>query len=434
MANNKEDPYAIFNRVIVGDNTNPSGEEHAGVSLRSSDKVNINLSSPIQVVMKEAFSIPSPILVATFIDAEGDAMNATKLHSASTYTLTFESYDGSKIKSKWNLSHIDHTNTMAGQSTQGTFSVYFVHETWKSFAYEIHCRGWSQVKYSDIVNQIAGEAGFDVSKIQNTDEVFESLQQPNWSNAKMMKWILSRAGAAGKGGEFEYTISMDGKFAFAPFSSYLNREFRIRDSLSRIPTIYLGGQARDQGQKNTQERESNTTANIYASNYVVVEDSTNNHKQGAGGVVNSWYNFNRARYNRKPMKYSEVSNDQSSEFSLVNKSYEDSPMFLGHGRNHIEAEQIGENRINSIVNGMQKVRVSLPTTTVLRVGEVVNFKIPVSIEYVENQGKFNEIHSGKYVIASVTNNLDAGKKIPTFTTELLLVRQGTNSKESSYYV
>jgi len=425
----KDNPYAIFDRVILGDNTEASGEEFAGLSLVSSEELNITLSKPTQVVMKEAFSIPSPLLVITFMDLHGDAMNATKLDSAATYTLKMESYDGSKIQSKWNMSHIDHSNTSIGQSEMGTFSVYFVHETWKSFAYEIHCRGWSQVKYSDIVNQIAGESGFDVTKIVNTDERFESLQQPNWSNAKMMKWILSRAGS-GKAGEFEYAISMDGKFVFAPFSSFINREFQVRNELGPVPTIYLGGQAK----QNIQRRDQNTRANIYASNYKVVEDSTNNHKQGAGGVVNSWYDFNTARYNRENMAYSDVSNQQTSEWSLVNKSYEDSPLFMAHGRNHIEAETIGENRINSIVNGMQKVRVLLPTTTVFRVGEVVNFKIPIGIEFVEDQGKFNEIHSGKYVVASVTNHYNNRTNNPTFTTELLLVRQGINKKESSYYV
>ena len=425
----EQDPNAIFNRVIVGDPIDSNGEEHTGISLRSSDEVNISMSKPLQVVMREAFSIPSPMLIATFLDAHGDAMNATKLDSAATYTLTLESYDGSKIESKWNLSHIDHANSVIGSSEQGTFSVHFVHETWKKFAYEIHCRGWSNKKYSDVVKEIADECNFDVTDIIETEETLESIQQPNWTDAKMMRWIMSRAGAASKGGEYEYSISMDGKFVFAPFSSYINREFKIREGLDNIPIIYLGGQPN----QSEERRKNNSGSNIYASNYSIVEDSTDNHKQGAGGVVNAWYDYNEAEYKREPLKYSETSNVQTSEWSLVNEDYEDSPLFLSHGRNHIEAETIGENRICSIVNSMQKVRVLLPSSTVLRVGEVVNFKIPNPLKFVEDQGKYNEVHSGKYVIASVTNNLDNDKKDPTFTTEILLVRQGIDKKESSYY-
>jgi len=426
----EQDPNAIFNRVIVRNPLDSEGEEHKAVSLRCDDELKISMSKPLQVVMREAMSIPSPVLVVTFMDAHGDAMNATKLNSASRYTLVLESYDGSKIESKWYLSHVNHSNSVIGSSEQGTFSVHFVHETWKKFAYEIHCRGWSNSKYSDIVREIADECSFDVTDIIDTEETLEAIQQPNWSNAKMLKWIMTRAGSSNKGGEYEYAISMDGKFVFAPFSSYIQREFQIREDLNEIPIIYLGGQP----SKSQERRDNNSKTNIYASNYYVVEDSMDNHKQGAGGVVNAWYDFNNAEYRREPLKYSETSNLQTSEWSLVNEDYEDSPLFMSHGRNHTEAETIGENRICSVVNAMQKIRVLLPSSPVLRVGEVVNFKIPNPLKYVEDQGKYNEVHSGKYVIASVTNNLDNDKKNPTFTTEILLVRQGIDKKESNYYV
>ena len=443
MANKEENPNAIFDGVTLRTAVGNDGHATVGVSLECDDPVNLALSKPLQVITKESLSTPSPMLIVTFLDAHGDLMNAKKLDSAAGYELKMESYEGSTSISRWKMSHIEHKNTVIGESSQGTFSVHFVHETWKDFAYLIKCRGWKNKKYSDVVNEIANECGFDVTDIVDTKETIETIQQPNWTNAKMVRWIMSRCTPSDGSGEYEYAISIDGKFVFAPLSSFINQEFQLRESVTDPVEIYLGNRpySNDVGGKQNQvnskikkKRDSDNPSTSYsATNYMIVENSSDDHKQGAGGVVNSWYNFDNAEYKREKMKYSESSNLQLSEWSLVNQDYEDSPLFLFHGRNAKEAETIGENRITNVVNAMQKVRVIIPAAPNIKAGEIVEFTIPNPDKYKDYQGVSNEFHSGNYIVHSVTNNIDASNKAPMFNTELLLVRQGVDKKEVDYY-
>lgn len=419
---------AIFDMMKV---RNPfgSGEEWIGMSLKCEDDLNMSLSKPLQVITSEKFS-SSPLLVVTFIDGNGDLMNAKKLDSAASYELILESYDGSRVVSEWNLSHISHKNNILGQSQQGMFSLNFVHKTWKDFSYKTHCRGWGQTRYSEVVSQIASECGFDVTDIAPTKDTIETIQQPNWTNAKLLTWIMSRAYPTNGSGQFEYSLSIDGKFVFAPLSDFIKQEFRLRGNIKGVPRIYLHGLPENSKQTHSRIK-SNDDVVFYATNYSVVEDSGDNHKQGAGGVSNSWYDFDSGKYKRENVLYSDTSNLQLSEWSLVNNGYEDSPLQMTHGRNDIEAGRIAENRVVSVVNAMQKVRVLMPTSTVLKVGEVVELYIPNPREHRDQQGMYNEIHSGKYVVSSVTNHMN-NRRSPTFTTELLLVRQGVDKKESEY--
>ena len=443
MAKTQENPNAIFSGVTVRTAVGNDGDANVGVSLICDDPVDLSVSKPLQIITKEALSIPSPMLIVTFLDAHGDLMNAKKLDSAVGYELKMESFDGSTSVSRWNMSHIEHKNTVQGESSQGTFSVHFVHETWKDFAYVTKCRGWKRKKYSDVVKEIADECGFDVTEIADTKREIETIQQPTWTNAKMIRWIMNRCHPLEGSGEYEYSISIDGKFVFAPLSSFINQDFQLREGADEPIEIYLGhkpyssdvegGQKRINKKIKKKREKDNPNASYSAMNYMIVEDSSENHKQGAGGVVNSWYDFDNAEYKREEMKYSDTSNLQLSEWSLVNEDYEDSPLFLFHGRNAKEAENIGENRITSVVNAMQKVRVILPASPNLKAGEIVNFTIPNPNEYKDYQGINNEFHSGKYIIHSVTNNIDASNKAPMFNTELLLVRQGVDKKEVDYY-
>lgn len=429
MSENKNVLFSkTFRRNSLGED-----EDTMSISMECDDELGIELSIPIQVVTYEALSTPSPFLVVTFLDGRGDLMNAKKLDTGATYRLVMGSYDESVIESEWTLSHIQH-HTSSGMSNNGTFSLHFVHTTWKEFAYNTHCRGWAETSYSDIVSEIAEECGLDITDVIATDGTPEHVQQPTWTNAKMIKWIMERCYPSDGSGEYEYSISIEGNFVFAPFSSFINQDFLIRDSSSGDPIeIFVGGHPR--GDRRKDFIKNNERSQFTATSYSVIEQSNSYHRQGAGGVVNSWYDYDEAEYHREEFKYSDSSNIQLSEWSAVNEEYETCPLHLHHGRNSDEAENIGENRICSVVNGMTQVRVLVPTSTILRVGEVVDLIIDVPDESKEDQGQKNEIHSGRYVIGSVSNNFRSGSKnrAESFMTELLLVRQGNDKKESNYY-
>lgn len=431
MSNKQGNRNALFSKTVVR-NPESEGDDSISISMECDDVLDIQLSVPTQLTTYEAFSMGCPVLVISFLDGRGDLMNAKKLDTNATYILNLASYDGSEIESKWKLSHIEHINTSIGQSSQGAFSLHFIHDSWKAFAYDIHCRGWAKKKYSDVIEEIASECGFEITGIEETNDTLEYIQQPNWPNARFIRWMMERSSPSEGSGEFEYSVSIDGKFMFAPFSAFINRTFQIREGATKPIELYVGAPQTDEKRRSSARKQlTNVQAKVLS--YSVLEQSNAYHKQGAGGVVNSWYDFDTAEYTREPFTYSDSSNLQLSEWSVVNEEWETSPVHLNHGRNALEAEYIGENRITSIVNGMNQVRVVIPTSTVVRVGELVNFTIDNPPEYKNEQGQKNEIHSGLYVVASVKNTYTSRRGAESFKTELLLVRQGNDKKESNYY-
>ena len=74
MAVSKENKNALFSRISIRNSVD--AEYEIGVSMECDDELNIELSTPKEILTYEAFSIPSPMLIITFIDGRGDLMNA----------------------------------------------------------------------------------------------------------------------------------------------------------------------------------------------------------------------------------------------------------------------------------------------------------------------------------------------------------------------
>lgn len=432
MEENEEGNRNVLFSKTVSRTQQDYGNFNISVSMECDDELGVQLSVPVEIVTYEALSYGCPILIVTFMDGRGDLINAKKLDTGASYRLKIKSYEESLRTSTWILSHIETSNVKMGISDRGAFNLHFVHSSWKSFVYQKRTRGWSDTRYSNVVEEIASDSGFDVSSIEPTASKIENIQQPRWSNKMMLDWICQRARPNKGSGQYEYGISIDGKFFLSPFSSLEKGEVNIREDIDKF-YLFMGSPPLEEKEANEYRKENNfTQMNIIS--FSVIEDSMIHHSQGAGGIMGSCYDYDTGEYAPDEVLYSESNNLQMSEWSAVNESFEMLPIQYNYGRNKKESRGIADNRIASIVNSMMQLRVTIVSSTIIHAGERVEVTIDNPPQYVDSQGTKNEILSGNYIIASVKNSIRSKNGKNSFYTELLLVSQGSNKKESDYYV
>lgn len=422
-----DEKKVIFSKTVRKEASTGDEEDTISVSLECDEDVNVQISSPSSITTYEALNAGPPVVAMAFIDGVGDLLNAKKLDTQSLYRFKIGTVQGKIIDTRLRLSHIENANSQAGQPTQSSFIVYFVHDSWKNFSYLKNNDGWSDVKYSDVVNDIL--SGVNVRDVKATDKTIESVTMPYWTTKKMIDWICKRAKPASGSGEYKYCINLNNDFFFAPFSDLIDENVDVREDTG--VTLEMGSAQRTD--KRPAETSENANVTHTFMSYSTTERSNASHSRGAGGVKSSVYDFNKGEYVLEDRKYSETSNKQLCSWSLVNEADEDNVKRIDLGRNFDEREAMKDNTITDVVNKMQEVTVSLNTSPVIRPGEVVNLVIPIPKDNAY-QGMKNEIHSGYYVVSDVEVKMvtrKGGEMV--MRSDLTLIRQGINAKENNYY-
>lgn len=424
-----DEKKVIFSKTISKHTSLDDYEDTVSISLTCDDDVNVQMSAPRSIVTYEALSYGPPVVIMTFVDGGGDLVNAKKLDASDIYTFRIGTVNDKILETKLRLSHIEHANTQGGQPHETLFNVHFVHKSWKQFSYVRHNLGWSDETYSDIIEDVMSRTSLNVRDVIASSPTIETTQMPYWTPQRMVEWVCRRASPSSGDGEYEYCINLNNDFFFAPFSSLMNEEVDIREDSGVV--LSMGSPQNERGRSG--EMNDNSKANFTFLTLDAKEESIRMHKRGAGGVLSHSYDFDNAEPHTERTKYSEIGSSMMSDWSLVLNDDEDCFYRMDLGRNYEEREAITENRILNVVNCMQKVKVSLHGTPVIRPGEVVTLDIPIMDDY-SYQGIKNEQYSGKYVVAEVENRVASRKSGHLMRSDLTLIRQGTNTKENNYYV
>ncbi len=414
--------YVLFERYIA----KQSSEEQILVQLSCEQDFEVAFANPQFVKIYEGLSMGSPYIIVDFVDANGDAVNINKMDTNAVFTLSFgKSIEDSRTV-RMKISKIDFGNRELGKSSNYAFAVHFVHESWNAFLHQTYNRGWSNIRYSDIVKTIASESGFNVLRIAETPNTIQQVTQPNWSNLKMIQQISDRAKPTNPAtGHFEFGIDLEGNFFFMPLSELISKAHENRsnrpasENRSNIPLFKLDGNPLSETERTRLKEENGFVPQTFHS-ISVQENYMDKIIQGAGGITTSYYDFETGTYKKKEQKMSETNIDQLSEWSLIHSDNEKSSMRMYGGRD-VTIEQKGINRLSNSSNAIQKIEIQCDGTSYVKIGDLVEVLIPNPPEVYTSP--YNEVYSGYYIVANIENVFRLHRNT-AYKTILTLTRQG----------
>lgn len=423
--------YVLFERQIA----KQSSEEQIIVQLSCEQDFEIAFAHPKHVKIFEGLSIGSPYIVVDFVDANGDAVNINKMDTNAVFTLSFGKSLAESRTVRMKISKIDFGNKSSGTSSNYAFAVHFVHESWNTFIHHAHNRGWSNVRYSDVVKTIASESGFNVLRIAETPNLISQVTQPNWSNLKLLQKIRNSARPPNRtSGHFEFGIDLEGNFFFMPLSELISKAHENRtdrppsENRSDVPLFKLeGNPLSEEVRRKLKERNGFVPQTFHS--FSVQENYMDKIIQGAGGITTSYYDFNTGTYKKKENKISESNFDQLSEWSLIHSDNEDASLRMYGGRDS-GVEQKGSNRLSESANSIQNITIQCDGTAYVKIGDLVEILIPNPPEVYTTP--YNEVYSGYYIVSSVENLFRLDRKT-AYKTVLTLSRQGIDKKDLSGY-
>lgn len=424
--------YVLFERQIAKE----SSEEQILIQLSCEQDFEVAFANPQYVKVFEGLSMGSPYIIVDFIDANGDAVNINKMDTNAVFTLSFgKSITESRVI-RMKIAKIEFGNKSMGTSSNFAFAVHFVHESWNTFIHKTYNRGWSNVRYSDIVSTIASESGFNVRHIAETPNTIPQVTQPNWSNLKLLQHISDRARPKNPAtGHFEFGIDLEGNFFFMPLSELISKAHENKvdrppsENRSTIPLFKLDGNPQNEENRRRLKEENGFVPQTFHT-FSVQENYMNQIMQGAGGITTSYYDFNTGTYKKKENKMSETDIDQLSEWSLIHADNERSSMRMYGGRD-AGVEQRGRNRLSDSANSIQRITIQCDGTSYVKIGDLVEVLIPNPPEVYNTP--YNEVYSGYYIVSNVENVFRLNKRT-AYKTVLTLSRQGIDMKELDGYV
>lgn len=374
----------------------------------------------------------SPLVTVDMIDATGDFVNHNRLDTDGLFRLYVGRSPEMSHVMRLKVSNVSFENGIGGKSEQHSFRIHFIHESWHKMLHETHNRGWSNVRISQVVEQIARECGFTAIDVYPTSQVFESIIQPNWTNLTMLKWLAERADPnRGDKGHSEFGISMDGHFFFGAVPDLVNRSMTQRDRLAEamgnkttIPVLKLGGEPLSSSQKK-EALKKNDYIPVNFVNFGYTEDFTEKTIQGAGGVTGMYYDYDSGTFVRSEYTYSDSQNAQLSDWAMIHPNNEVAGLTMYHGRD-TNTPVISNNRVSNAVMSGQRMRVQTSGTPYLAIGDVVEVLIPTPVD--KSRVPYNETYSGFYMISEINHRLVVRGKKTQFITVATISRQGVDGK------
>lgn len=426
------DEYVLFEREI----SKGIDEETLFVRLTCEKDFEIAFSYPKYVKMYEVLSTGSPYVIIDFVDAIGAGTNANKIDTNAIFTLYFGRTLEESRSMRMKIAKVDHSNGIGGKSTHVGFSIHFVHESWNSFIHKTHNRGWSNIKYSDVIAQIASESGFNVLGIADTRLTKELVTQTNTSNHKLLKKIIASAmPVAGSNGHFEFGVDLEGNFFCLPVSDLIKKAHESRtdrppsENRGEIPLFRMDGHPANVRERKDLKNKDNAGYPYLFSSYEVKEDYMPMMMRGAGGITTMYYDFDSGEYRKKNNTLSSSDFDQLSEWSVVHPDDEVNNTRLYGGRDP-DTEVKGTNLLSNSTNSVQKVKIKTEGTPFIKIGDIVEVIIPNPPDMYSEP--YNETYSGFYMVSGVEHMFRLHKRT-AYSNILTLTRHGVDKKDLDGY-
>lgn len=382
------------------------------VSLETEKETEVFVSRVHSINLIESLGSLSPVLVIRFQDQFGSIVTTSTLYPDGVYTLNIGRNLDEAIPIDFTISKNRFQNLQRGYMDDIGCSLFFISKRWVELFNTKYVKGWEEVKYSDVVNEIAGEIGFSEIDVESTDGKYNVIQ-PYWTNQRMIEWlsIHSKSQSQGVHG-FEYSVNFEDVFFFKSYNELMSKEPKKE--------IVLGPSF-------LPERSEDT---VQATDLTIEQNYAEVMKEGGSGYSYSYFDWYNKEYIEEDLKVSETNQSQLSDWYYIAESHENKGNFK-HLFRDLDAEARIENRLSHLSNSIQYLHIRIEGDIELHVGDIVNVIIPPSSYH---EFPINEFYSGYYLISEVEHQITFVNKENKFDTILKLSRQGVDDTDLSGFV
>lgn len=350
------------------------------------------------LVLSEALDMGSPVLKTRFMDSLGNLTSISYYSPDALYNFYFGETKAAALKSEFSLAINKSTAFGVGTLENTSNEITFLNSKWLNTLSTPVSRSWNQVKHSDVVNQLATEAGSATTYIEETD-LPHNVIQPAWTNFHLMRWLsnhsVSKDGLAG----YQFAVRNDGNLLFASFNHLFQQPSKL--------TLHL-------------TETSPADKSMYG--FHLLQNYASMVKQGALGYTYNWYDYANREFNQGNRLITDTAQPQLSDWWYAAKSHVQPAKWLDAARDS-EAIQQAEAKMMNMAHSIQEAETSVNGTPNLHVGDIVNLVIKPAQRLEAKH--YVEQYSGNWMIAKISHVVDFVEK--HVRTDLKLIRAGVNA-------
>ena len=390
------------------------------VQLTTETQLSVANIVPLRLELTEMFSTASPIVVFEFTDGNGDLFNHIKPTPDIKFFLNIGSnfIDSKRIELRCVKTAF--ITQKQGSSDQMAYKMFFSFHGWSQITNIRHNRAWDNILFSDIVKQMAAEAGYNTSSISPT-ETSGHFIQPHWTNMQAIKFLRRRSSSP-NGGHMEYGATLDGRFIFKSTGDMITEQ-TIKARNRELPLFKLEGQIGDPVLREDAYKNNKAPTNFYTISGE--EEYMDAVVQGGGGCRAFYYDSSTDTFNDGSVLFSNLETPQMTDWGSIAKMDENTGYRMFGGRDSdVMAES--KNKVIDLVDSVNRFMITVEKTFDIHIGDMVEVIIPTppSVESIVPQNVF---YSGFYLICGISTVVNFNKS--TVSTNINLMREGFDGKE-----
>ena len=416
--------FKIFERMLSGRDPN----DKTFLSLSSDTECPLSLVMPHDVNISEAFTMGSPVIVVTFIDANGSLLSYRKLDYDNTFYLSFgKTLTNSVTTIPLGISSMKYSTESSKVTTAQfvSYRVTFIAKAWNELMNITPCRAWEKVRLSDVATEIVKECGY-VPEIETSSDIEDTIIQPYFNNIQMLRYLHSHMKGEKYDDIMEFGATIDGRFIFKSLSQLISEQ-KNDIMKGNIPSLTLKPQ-----NVSSLDRDRDTKDNLGVPDYFLTldgdEDYSNTTIGGGGGVTYSYYDFDLGEQVKGSVGYADCNSYMLSDNSSLKTVHQENSLFMTGGRD-IKTKDHAKLTVTNANNSYNQIGINMEGTHLLNIGDVIEILVP-SAEPILTKAVYSDMYSGFYVISSVTHKFRMGNA-GSYITRVLLTRQGFDGKELS---
>jgi hypothetical protein len=393
------------------------------VSLTTEGENEVFRSTPKKLELFEGMGYISPIVVATFVDGGGDLFNHMKINTGAIFTLAFGRTFEDSVSIDLRVSRVDQVNTVFGRPHDIEIKITFISANWFQLLSKRFNKGWANVKYSDVVSEIASECGFSETSITESEGEIKSVIQPYWTNRRMFEWIRKHARPleGDTYGHYEFGATLDNRFFFESTDDTIKRQ-QSDIKNGTVPLLRLQSPPQNPEQS-VRSKSDNKGIPTYFMAFNNQEFFASGIQNGAGGYESMYFDWETDEYVTEVHTFDQEPVPQLSDLTLIREQFKENTTRYYGGRDS-ETPFHARNSMDEAAHSMQQLSVTTEGTPFINVFDIIELMIPNT--NLGSKIPISAIYSGFYVVASARHHFTFDDGTIKYSTEMNLSRHGVD--------
>lgn len=364
-----------------------------------------NVSS---IVLTESMMSLTPSMNVKFVDHHGTLMTSNPITPKDKFTLYYGKTEEDSLSCTFRYSSINIEPLSGMKQEEYLFSADMVLPEWKDMFISTYSRSWSDIKCSEVIENITESFGYSYRYIEPTINT-QNMIQPDWTNKNFIKWLSKNSENESGIGGYVYYATLENEFYFRT----------IEDIITNSEPRKIEHQLKTADQLGFNYSK-------FTNNYMNQSDT------GLLGTSATHFDYSKKEFITKEISISDIKQVQMAESTMVHED-DSSPSYNYYGGRDIRTNKVVENDMTSSLNSMVQSEIIVQGRNDIHVGDVIELVIPVSREMQKlSNSVINQMYSGYWIVWKVSNIFDI--KNEKYITKIFMMSDGVNNMDSPEFI